>query len=268
MKVYMSVDMEGVCGIVLRDQLIDTGRQYEEARHLLTMEVNAAVEGALAGGAEEIVVMDAHGGGWFGVNFLMEELHPAAKYYVGYPPINLRFPFLDDSFDLMFFIGSHAKAGTPEAVRDHSFTSTNTERIMVNGIEMGEIGVDALITGHFNVPVALVTGDDKACKEAKMLLGGIETAVVKFASARHGALNYAPSKAREIIRKAACDAVKRAGDFKPFKLEPPYTMEIDYLSTDVVDNIFVNGVDRIKAGPKKVIYKTDTVLELFGKPAF
>lgn len=265
MKVYISVDMEGICGIVLREQVFKGSREYEEARYLLVHEVNAAVEGALKGGADEVVVMDAHATGY---NFIPEELHTKAMYVLGRPSKNERFPFMDSSFDMMFLLGYHSMVGTERAVRDHSFNSLQVERIKVNGIEMGEIGMDALVCGSYNVPVSLVTGDEKACKEAQVILGNIDIAVVKYGLGRHCALNYSPKKAREIVMEAACGAVKKAGRFKPYKLIPPFTIEIDYLSTDIVDGIYANGNDIIRTGPRSMIYKTDNILEVFSKPIF
>jgi D-amino peptidase len=258
MKIYICVDMEGVCGIMRPEQTAKGNKEYEEARYLLVREVNAAIQGAFDGGADEVIVADVHGSGF---NLPLEELHYEAKFVMG-ANASIRFPFLDTSIDLAFLVGYHAMAGTEGAVLDHTY-SLDVDKIVVNGIEMGEIEIDALRCGYYNVPVALVTGDDKACGEARRYLGDIETAVVKFGICRHGALNYSPKKSREIIQAAACNAVKRAGTFKPYRLDPPYTIEVYYTTTSGADTVYVNGTDRIRFGPKKVIFKTENLLDLF-----
>lgn len=261
MKIYMSVDMEGIGGIALKEQVMKGNKEYEEARYLLIKEVNAAVDGALEAGEQEIVVLDGHGSGF---NFPLEELHPKAKFFMGVRNKSTeRFPFLDSSFDMMMLIGYHAMAGTQGAVRDHTQSSMTIEKVKVNGIEMGEVGLDAIVCGDRGVPIALVTGDDKVCSEAKLLLPGVETAVVKYSNSRHAALMYAPKTSREIVKQAVYNTVKKAGQFKPYKIETPYDVEIQYLSTDIVDGIYTDGLRRIRLDSRTVLYKNVSLTELF-----
>jgi D-amino peptidase len=258
MKIYISVDMEGVSCILRREQTRKGTPEYEEARYLLVKEANAAIEGALEAGADEIILFDAHSTGF---NFPLEEIHPEAKLAQG-ASASSRHPFLDESVDMMFLLAHHAMAGTQAAVMEHTY-SLGVGRMAVNGIDMGEIGIEALRAGYFNVPIGLVTGDDKACAEAIKLLGEVETAVVKHGFARHASLNLAPKKAREVVKQAAYNAVKRAGSFKPYKLAPPYEVELDYLTPDIADDTYVNGLDKIRVGAKKIIHKNVNILDLF-----
>jgi D-amino peptidase len=259
LKVCIVTDIEGVCGVVLYEQCIPGNKEYEEARYLLVKEVNAAVEGVLEGGADEVLVWDGHGRQF---NFPLEELHLEAQYVLGGFPRSKVINFVDSSFDISFMLGHHAMANTEDAVRDHSFSSARIERITVNGIEMGEIGINALKLGYYDIPVALVTGDDKACAEAGRFLENVETVTVKKGLGRHCAVCLSPKKARQLIKKAACETVRKSGRFKPFRMTPPYTVEVDYLSTDFAEARHVDGVDRIKAGPRKVVYRTDNPLKL------
>jgi len=265
MKVYMSVDMEGIAGIVQRSQVIGEGKDYDAARYLLIKEVNAAVEGAIRGGADEVIVLDAH---YVDFNFPIEELHKDAKFIMGFVPPTVRFPFLDESFDMMLLLGYHAMSGTPGAILEHTFSSANFEKITVNGIEMGEIGLDALMCGHYNVPVAMVSGDDKTCAEARRMLGDVETTIVKYGIARTCALTFPPAKAREMICEATFNVVKNKKQYKPFRMEGPYEVEVTYASVALVDKIPGNGKDIILTAPKRVLYKMDSVLGIQTKSLF
>lgn len=262
MKVFISVDMEGIGGIFRPEQTRKGTPEYEEARYLLIKEVNAAVNGAYEGGADEVIVADMHSSGF---NFPLEELHENAKFVFG-TNANTRLPFLDNTTDIAFLLGYHAMAGTQAALIDHTY-SLVTAKMVVNGTELGEIEIDALRCGYYDVPVALVTGDDKGCAEAQKFLGNIETAVVKFAMARFGAMCYSPKKSRELVRSAACNAVKRAieqpNSYTPYKIKGPYEIEVEYTNTKDADDVYVNGIDKFRAGPKTIIFKTDTVLDLF-----
>ncbi len=219
MKVYIVTDLEGISGICLFEQTREKiPPLYEEARLLLTREVNAAVQGCLDAGAEEVVVLDGHGGGF---NFVPEEMHPGAYFITGpgrpHPLLGL-----DESFGAVLCIGFHAKLGTPDGVLHHTQSSKAETRYWYNGIEMGEIGQVALIAGAYGVPVAMVTGDLAACREARELLGeDIVTVKVKEGYGRHCAKMLPPKRAREEIRKGAREAVMKAPSLKPFILPLP-----------------------------------------------
>ena len=219
MKVYIVTDLEGVSGICLFEQTREkVPPLYEEARLLLTREVNAAVQGCLDAGAEEVVVLDGHGGGF---NFVPEEMHPGA-YFVTGPVRPHPLLGLDESFGAVLCVGFHAKLGTPDGVLHHTQSSKAETRYWYNGIEMGEIGQVALMAGHYGVPVAMVSGDLAACREARELLGeDVVTVVVKEGYSRHCAKMLPPKRAREEIRRGAREAVEKAPSLKPFRLPLP-----------------------------------------------
>ena len=233
MKVYISTDLEGISGVLTFQQTgrDENGQEYEKARHLLTRDVNAAVDGAISGGAEEVVVIDGHGGGF---NFIIEELDPRASYIMGPGRVNIC-PGLDESFDAVLLVGFHAMAGTKGGILDHTQSSTTWSNYYVNGIKMGEIGQEAIIAGHFNIPVIFVSGDKATCEEAKQLLGNIETVAVKEGFTRNCAKILSPKKTKELIKEGVARAIKRIKDFKPYIIKPPLEIKIELQNTDVAD---------------------------------
>lgn len=257
MKIFIVTDLEGVSGVVNgEEQCRPTGRYYEEARRLLTAEVNAAVDGLLAAGATEIVVLDGHGPG--GLYF--PDLHPEAKAIIGDPvPVGYG---MDDSYDAQVLIGCHAMAGTYAGVLDHTQSSVTIVNYWLNGQSIGEIGTDAAVAGCFGVPTILVTGDEEATQEAKALLGDVEVVAVKKGLSRGAALCLAPAKARQLIREAAARALQRLRDFKPFVMPPPYELKIEYLnSTRALEaTIRSRNVERLDA--RTILCRGDNLLDV------
>lgn len=226
MKVMIATDMEGVGGIFYAEQTqkrLRRGDEYydewQAARRLLTNEVNAAVQGAREGGADEVVVWDGHSSG---NNFIVEDLHPDGEYIIG-TGYRSWIP-LDDSYDAMALLGFHARAGTPNGILEHT-QSYSVHFYSVNGVEMGEIGQAALLAGHFDIPVVFISSDDAGCREAKALLGEHIVAVsVKTGLAREGARLKSPRRCCELIRAGMKQAMALVGrpEAKPYKLDLPY----------------------------------------------
>ena len=230
MRVYVSVDMEGIAGVVHESQTDPTdpacAAEYGRLRRLMTAEANAAVEGALAAGATRVVVNDSH---WFMRNLLAEELHEAAELLAGDPKPHSMVQGIDAGFDAALFIGYHARAGTRNAILDHTYADRIHE-VRLNGKPVGELGINAAFAGVHGVPVALVSGDSALAAEAKDLLGEeITTVVVKQAVSRHAAQSVAPAAACRLIRDGVAEALKRK--HRPFVLPPPITLEVDFAQT-------------------------------------
>ncbi len=167
MRIYISVDMEGIAGVVHEDQTnpIDPrcAGEYNRFRALMTAEANAAIEGALAGGATAVLVNDSH---WLMRNLLAEQLHPSAQLVSGGPKTWSMMEGIESGHDGAFFIGYHARAGTQNAILDHTYTDRILD-VRVNGTSLGELGLNALLAGTYNVPVALVSGDQALASEAE-----------------------------------------------------------------------------------------------------
>lgn len=223
MKVYISADMEGTSGIVHSDQTDPAHGEYQTARKWMLGEVNAAVDGALKGGADYVLVNDSH---WDMRNLQIDGLHPQAVLLSGAPKPASMMTGIDPSFDAVFFTGYHARAGSSFGNLDHTYNGPNkVQGVWLNGVEVGEYGLNAAFAGYFGVPVVLITGDQTACAQAKELLGAdLETVVVKEAVGRVAAKNLHPTKVHEMIRQAAERALKQKR--APFVVKPPITVRL------------------------------------------
>jgi D-amino peptidase len=235
-RVYISVDMEGVAGVVHEDQTnpVDPrcAAEYARFRALMTAEANAAVEGAVEAGATRVLVNDSH---WFMRNLLAEELHPAAELLSGDPKPRSMMEGIELGFDAALFIGYHARAGTKNAILDHTYAD-RIHDVRVNGRAVGELGLNAALAGSYGVPVVLVSGDSALAAEAKDLLGAdIATVVVKEAVSRHAARSVAPEVARRKIKEGATAALRGRRNREPFAVPPPVTIEVDFASTIQAD---------------------------------
>jgi len=223
MKVYLMTDLEGVAGVFSWENRDDVSH-FNAARRLrlgrwLAEEVNAAVDGFIAGGATDVIVNDGHGAG---ATIDLDVADPRARYLHGRNrPFWL--PYLDASCDATGIVGAHAKAGTrsgnlyhtmSEGIRDWSF----------NGISVGEMGLQALIAGYYGVPFVFATGDAWACREIEELIPGCVTVPVKWGTSRFSALTLAPQEARERIRAGAERAMEVIGQVEPLTLDSPVLM--------------------------------------------
>lgn len=224
-KIYISADMEGLAGAVSAEQLGPTGFEYQAYRKIMTEEVLAAIEGARAAGAGEIVVSDSHGNGQ---NIIPDMLPDDVRLIRSWPRPLMMMEGIDDSFDGVIFIGYHSGTTNPEGVRAHTMSSSNLTDIRINGLSMNEAGINAAIAGHFGVPVIMVTGDDASVAETLRLIGDIETAVVKEAISYHAANVMTPAAARSLIRDTAERAVSRLNEFKPYRPQSPVTLEVRF----------------------------------------
>lgn len=226
MKVYILTDLEGVSGVVNFDDDTTPGaRNYERSRKLLVGETNAAIEGCLAAGASEILVLDGHGGG--GLN--LEDVHPEAKLLLGRP---LAWPFeLDSSYDAVILLAHHSMNGTPDGNLSHTYSHVSITNMWLNGEKIGEIGMEFALAGYFAVPVVLVTGDEAACREARKYTADVEVAPVKRGISLGAALCLHPQKARALIRDRAEAALRRAREIPAYRVDPPFEIRTEFVSS-------------------------------------
>ncbi len=220
LKVFISIDMEGITGVTHWNDVSREGKDYGMFRKIMTAEANAAVEGALAAGATEVVVRDSHGSAR---NLLPSELNRNAKLLRNWSggPYSMM-EGIDESFDAVLFIGYHAKAGTPDALLEHTMTGRITD-VSINGVSLPEAGVNALMAGAHDVPVVFAAGDEALCKQVTNLFGTVETVAVKQGIGG-AALNLHPEVSQEKIRAGVEKALRNLSQYKPYKLTPPYTM--------------------------------------------
>lgn len=265
-KVLISADMEGTCGVASWVQVMppEYGEQpsstveYERARARMTKEVNAAIEGALAGGAEEVIVNDSHDGMR---NLVPDDLHPSCRFISGNDkPLGMMQGIDLDGIGAVFYTGYHAKAGTPNAPLAHTWTGWIND-VRVNGKSTGEFGINALVAGHFGVPVTLVTGDVRAVEQTQELLGEQVVGVtVKHGLSTFAALHLHPAKAQELIREGAAAAVASAKSAKPFVLPKGAKIEIEFEHQTRADQAaYIPGVER--GGERFVVYYPENGLE-------
>lgn len=234
LKLFISVDMEGIGGVINYEHTCEKGMEHEHARRLMTGEVNAAIETALEMGATEVVVSDSH----YAIpnqNIIIEELNPAAYLINGTPRPLSQLQGVDESFDAAFLMGYHAREGTRYAIMPHSYHGKVVRELNVNGVVVGETGINTYVLGDYGVPVILVSGDAEAVKEAEQLVPNVETAVVKWPIGAYSAKSLHPTKAREIIREAVKMAITKKDQIKPVKLKGPVTVEVKLKSTGMAD---------------------------------
>jgi D-amino peptidase len=261
MRVYISVDMEGIAGIVHEDQTNPVeprcAAEYARGRRLMTAEANAAIEGALDAGAVAVLVNDSH---WLMRNLLPEELHEAAELLSGGPKRLSMMEGIDTGFDAAVLIGYHARAGTARATLDHTYTD-RVRDVRVNGRHMGELGLNAALAGSYGVPVAFVSGDRAAVDEARTLLGpGVGTVAVKDAVSRHAARSLAPAVARRHIREGVARALGQR--HVPFAVEGAITIEVDFTFSHQADYAELVPASA-RCGPVTVAYTHTDYRELF-----
>lgn len=224
-RILIVTDLEGVGGVNNADeQLLPGQRRYLESRRLLTGEVNAAVQGALDGGANEVVIWDGHDGSR---TLSIDEIHSSAKLIQGRPtPAN--YYLSERLYDGILFVGQHAMAGAPNAVLAHS-QSFSVKRITINGKEVGEIGQIAAIAGYFGIPIIMLAGDEAACAEIRDLQPAAATVAVKRLAGKASTISLSHDEARRRIQDAARQAVSRAKDYQPWKISGDVEMTIEYL---------------------------------------
>ncbi len=261
MKILICTDLEGVAGVVsFASQTGNDSKYYEAAKKLLTAEVNAAVEGALAAGANDIIVWDGHGCG--AIEF--ESLHPEAKLIHGRPliPITEMLKQLSDC-DVTLMIGQHAMAGEKNGNLNHTQISTSIDYYKLNGEKIGEIAQWALATGAYNIPLLFLSGDTAACNEATALIPQIKTVAVKDGLGRNCAISLSAQKARDKIYdgvKAALTAHQQQA-VKPLSWPGPFVLEKRFFHSDTVDTLAVfPHYKRIDA--QTVQLTADNILEI------
>jgi len=247
MNVYISVDMEGITGIVHGDMMGAEGREYDRGRRLMTGDASAAVEGAVRAGADYILVADGHGPMR---NIFFEELHPAAHLMSG--SANARdYCQLQGAdartFDAALFVGYHAMAQTYDAVHPHTIAGVAVHELRVNGKAHGETGLNAAILGALGIPVVLVTGDLTTTGEARAFLGEqIETVAVKEACGRNAAICRPLKAAQDDITAAAERALSRLDEARVYAPGNPLRIEVDFLTMQQCDRAArTAGIERI-----------------------
>lgn len=243
LKVYISVDMEGIAGVVTADQLGPGGFEYERFRRFMTNETLAAANAAKESGATEIVISDSHGNG---ESLLIDAFPKDVKIVRAWPRHGGMMGGLDSSFDAAMFIGYHASTTNPRGVRAHTFSSAHLARVALNGNAVTEGEFNAAYAGSLGVPVVFASGDDAATEELRSRLGAIETVETKKSLGFHSAQTITPEASCEKISAGVRAALSRLRDFKPYVVKTPVTLELtfkNYTPAEILS--YLRGVTRI-----------------------
>jgi D-amino peptidase len=253
LKVYISVDMEGIAGVVTADQLGPTGFEYERFRRFMTNETLAAVNAAKESGATEIVVSDSHGNG---ESLLIDQFPKDVRIVRAWPRRGGMMAGLDPSFDAAMFIGYHASTTNPRGVRAHTFSSAHLARVALNGNAVTEGEFNAAYAGALAVPVIFASGDDAATEELRSRLASLEIAETKKSLGFHSAETLTPEASCEKISKGVRAALSRLHDFKPYVVKTPVTLELtfkNYTPAEILS--YLRGVTRIDSHTIRFIGK-------------
>jgi D-amino peptidase len=243
LKIYISVDMEGVAGVVTDDQLAPGAFEYQRFREFMTREAVTAVHAATEAGASEIMVSDSHGNG---ENLLIDMFPKNVRIIRSWPRRLSMMAGIDASFDAVLFIGYHASTGNLNGVRAHTFSSARLTRVTLNGIPVTEGAFNAAIAGHFGVPVAMMSGDDAAIAEVRSLVGNIEGAETKKSLGFHSANTLTPEASCELIAQKVRAALGRLKEFRAYTVRMPVTLEVSFKSYRPVEVLgYLKTVQRI-----------------------
>ncbi len=259
MNLFISCDIEGVAGVVDREQCQSAGKLYNEARALMAGELNAAIEGALEAGAKRIVVNDSHGAM---CNLSPEAVHPAAELILGSVKTMSMTEGLDKSFNAAAFIGYHARAGTRQGVLAHTYFGVAIREVRLNGKPMGEAGINGAAAGAYGVPLVFLSGDQTVAREIRGLIPGIAAVTVKRGLGRRSSQNLHPEKARERIRAGMASALSAGKRPKPFLPRKPHRLEVDVFAEEMADYCMrIPCVTR--RGANTVAFRSDDYLETY-----
>jgi D-amino peptidase len=223
--VFLITDAEGVAGVCRQDQ---TDPKDQEMRQLLTGEINAAVDGLYAGGADDVIVWDGHDGSQ---TLSALTIHPRSKLIIGDLGVTMT---LERHYAAVGFIGQHARANSKGGIMAHSYSSLGIQTMLMNGKPVGEIETRAALAGAFNSPVIFLSGDRAAADDLHAVVPDSEVAVVKEGFANYVCQTLSAPAAQNLIRDRAQRAMQRVNEIKPYRIEGPVTIQIEYTTRNAL----------------------------------
>jgi len=257
-KIYISADIEGVSGVVHKEHTARDGKEHDRARMLMTDEINSAIQGAINGGASEIIVNDSHG---TMRNIYQEQLSPEAKLILGSPKQLQMMEGIDETYDAALFVGYHTRMGQ-NGILNHTFNGRVIRSIKINDFEYGEFGLNSLIAGYYNVPVVFVSGCNLLAKEAIDLIPDIQTGIVKETINRMTALNEHPYNSKNIIKEKSETGVLKRNKIKPLSLDSPFTVSVEFLNTGLADAAEILPIVK-REDPLTVTFSSSNIVDSY-----
>ncbi len=258
MRIFISADMEGISGVVSYSHVEPDSKEYERFRKIMTKEVNVVVEAAYQFGATEVVVNDSHNNM---DNILIEELHPKAVLISGSPKPLSMMQGIDENFDAVFFVGYHARAGSMEAVMDHTYTG-RVFHVEINGKPMSEAGLNGRLAGSFGIPVALISGDQNTIRCAREELNDFVGVVVKEAYGRYSAKLYPFDVVKERLINGVKQAMENIKNFKPTVEKEPVELKISFIRSAMTEMVSLIP-NIVKKDARTVVYRASTYMEAY-----
>lgn len=259
MKVHITADMEGIALLAHDEQTDQKGMDYARMREIMTCEVDAAVRGAKQGGADKVLVCDAHD---TGRNLLVEKMSEDFEVIEGSSYDLGMMAGISSDFDASFQVGYHSMRHTHAGTLGHTYAYTIAE-LRLNGVIMGESGLSAAIAGHYGVPLVFVSGDLHAVKQAKELVPGLVGVPTKEGVGLYGVRSLTPKKACELIRKGAREAMGKIGKIKPLVIKKPVLMEVEFERPLMAQ--YASQIPLVKRKDiKTVSYRAKDIVEAFG----
>lgn len=259
MKIYISVDLEGINGVVHPDQVLPEYGGYARTQQWLIKELNSCINGLFRAGADEVLVNDSH---HVSRNILADRLDERVELMSGDARRLSMMEGLDDSFDAVVLLGYHAKAGTPMAIMDHSYYPLLVSDLRIDGESFGEIGLSTLYAAERGVPVIMLSGDSAASMEIKELVPDCHTAVVKQATGRFGARCLPFAKSNALIESTAFEALNALKTAKVYSVRMPAVLEMEFFSPNMADGAaMIPGTKRVDG--RTVLVECKDMEELF-----
>jgi len=253
-KIFISVDMEGISGVVQPAQLGPDGFEYQRAREWMTGDVNAAIAGIRDAGPAEILVCDSHGNGQ---SLLIDKVPDDVRIVRGFPRPLEMMQGIDETFSAAVFIGYHASEWTANAVRGHTISSARLLGIRLNGAEVSEGIYNAALAGEFGVPVAFISGDRLAVTQLQHVVPSAEGAIVKEPYGYHSANTVTPARGQAMIREGLKRAIGKLGSMQPYRVATPVALEVGFkLTIDAERAAFLPGLARSDAHSVKGTFAT------------
>lgn len=246
MKVYIMADLEGISGVYARDQVVSDGARFAEGRRYLTRDINICASALKEAGVDTVYARDCHGGSYALLwNELSDDVDMVISGFTG----SDRFAFLEGA-DAVILLGYHAKAGTAGGLLEHTFSSATVQNYFLNGKKVGELEIDASIVGESGVPVIMVSGDTRACEEARDFMPWVETAEVKKSIGCFGAGLLPPDKAERVLRESVKTAVEnlKSGKCKPYTTPAPITLTVEVTERTQLPNKYAKPYMKIIDG--------------------